>query len=104
MTIETLHNVATPDLQLGDIVLAYGMRILLDTPAETFPNPNRETICYSWLGTVLNADEAVTVHRIPRSFLSTDIWVDGTGWTRVQDNRWNVQGNHFARWSVERSA
>jgi hypothetical protein len=90
----------TSQLKLGDVVLNHGMRILLDTPAVTFPNPGT-TVCYSWVGTVLNPEEAVK-EGIPRTFLCEDRYVDGEGWTRVQTNRWNVQGNDLATWIAER--
>lgn len=35
------------------------------------------------------------------SFLRTEKWVEGQGWTTDPDDSWTVQGNDLARWTVE---
>lgn len=100
----TLHHLNTTELQLGDIVHNYGMRILLDRPAGKRPHGDRTV--FWWVGKVLNPDEATASGLIPRSWLyhHSEHWVPGEGWrVDTNDPRWNVQGNHLATWSVERS-
>jgi hypothetical protein len=104
---ETLERVPTPQLRLGDIVLSYGMRILLDTPAKIWHSshgcdhgPDIMThekcrLAYSWLGTVTNPSEVEAGGSVPLGWMHYD--------TYPGEHRWNVQGNDLATWTVERS-
>lgn len=93
----------TTELQIGDIVHHYGMRILLDREPEQYPHHSPSgRVVWSWLGLVLNPQESVD-GGVPRSFLCEHRW-DGNEWVREQTNRWNVQGNDLAHWGVERKS
>jgi hypothetical protein len=89
----------TTEIQRGDIVHAHGLRVLIDCDPHTFPtgagDPATALTCYSWVGLVLNPEDAEG--RIPRSWLYTD----GVGQPQAEP-RWNVQGNELANWWVER--
>lgn len=98
--ITTINNVSTPDLRRGDVVLTHGMRVLLDGERNSRTDMGREVIW--WVGLVLNPDEAIDIYRIPRSFIGEHKWNDNEGWVFIQTNRWSVQGNDLARWTVER--
>ena len=93
-------NLNTHELRVGDIVHEYGMRVRLDNPPIV---TQRERTVYAWGGDVLNPDEVIAAGVVPRSFLGDHYWIDGTGWQWFQTNKWTVQGNDLARWSVERS-
>jgi hypothetical protein len=77
---------STDELQVGDVVQTYGMRVLLEDEPHTFEGFNGTT-AYAYKGRVLNMEEALGEHRIPRSFIA--------------DGFWTIQGNELARWSVE---
>lgn len=94
-------RIPTSELQLRDIVHEHGMRVLLDTEPLVSSGNNGRTV-WAWVGTVQNPDEAVAKFGIPRSFLSDSYYVEGYGWVTAQNNRWNVQGNDLAMWTVER--
>ena len=91
----------THELQIGDTVHLFGMRIhLTREPIIT----ERERTVYAWIGDVLNPDEVIEAGVVPKTFLGQDEWVEGQGWEWKQTNRWNVQGNDLAVWTVERRA
>lgn len=90
-------ELSPPDMRRGDIVLAYGMRILLDDDPQTFSGHGDRTV-YSWLGRVLNPDDEAVVNQVPRGWMHRD----GIGQPRTEP-RWNVQGNDLACFRVERT-
>lgn len=91
----------THQLQIGDTVHVYGMRIRLTRePIIT----QRERTVYAWIGDVLNPDEVIAAGVVPEAFLGDHEWVEGQGWQWKQTNQWNVQGNDLAMWGVERPA
>lgn len=131
-TTQLLHDVPTQDLQAGDIVLAYGMRVRLDTlhsrhgghyfsrdgvtegkcSGGSVPEIDDKACCviYSWSGTVLNLDEVRDEGVVPVSWLRTEKYVEseaygpgtGAGWATDRNDQWTVQGNFRATWTVER--
>lgn len=97
---ETLRNVPTSQLKVGDLVLCYGMIVHLNGQVKVWRDNGRNV--YTWIGKVLNPKEATSECGIPRSFLRSHLW-DGQRWsTDTYYPYWNVQGNDLARWTVER--
>ncbi|MDP9870386.1 MULTISPECIES: hypothetical protein [Streptosporangium] len=94
-------TLSTPELQAGDVVLTYGMRVRLSPEPRIYQN--RGTV-YAWNGTVENLDEVKADGFVPMSFLSEGHWVDGKGWVYEVTGRWVIQGNDLATWAVMRSA
>ncbi|MEV7512122.1 hypothetical protein AB0O57_29615 [Streptomyces sp. NPDC091201] len=83
------------ELQAGDIVRVYGMRVRLDE-LSCPPYSSGGGLVYSWLGTVLNLAEVHHEVRVPRSFLC-----EWSGRTLVREDAWTVQGNDLVRHAVE---
>lgn len=96
----TTLRLNTHDLRLGDVVHLYGMKVRLDNPPVI---EQRERTVYAWTGDVLNPDEVIAAGLVPRSWLGDWYYIAGTGWEWFQTNRWTVQGNDLARWTVERT-
>lgn len=121
-TTQLLHGMPTQDLQAGDVVLCYGMRVRLDTlrtrhgghyfsrdgvtegkcSGGDVPelDDNACVVVYSWSGTVLNLAEVRAEDVVPMSWLRTEKWV--SGWVTDRNDQWTVQGNFRATWTVER--
>lgn len=110
----TRLTVSTPDLRLGDVVLCHGMRVLLDTEphvwsgtyaagtgARMIPLGVVARPVYSWPGRVLNVDEVREARIVPMSFLHDDAPQSPFYGRR---DIWTVQGNEWARWTVERAS
>jgi hypothetical protein len=90
-------TVKSSEIQVGDVVLNYGMRIRIDAIREyADPMP-----VYACDGTVLNLDEVKADGIVPMSWLCTDKWVERQGWVIDRRDRWVVQGNDLARWVIE---
>lgn len=99
MNTTTTIQVDTSQIQVGDLVLNYGMRIRIDE-IKVIEEPDGN--CYCCLGTVLNKDEAIEKYDIPRSFMfDEERHVHGPGHGR--EDYWNVQGNELATWTVVRT-
>jgi hypothetical protein len=95
------HRMDTSQIRVGDLVLNYGMRIRIDE-IKVIEEPDGN--CYCCLGTVLNKDEAIKVHDIPRSFMFNEIrHVHGPDHPGAREDYWNVQGNSLATWTVVRT-
>lgn len=88
----------TPQLRLGMVIDTHGMRVLIDREPKVWDAQYGP--CFSWMGLVLNPEESIREHGIPRSFLGDDRYDRERGWVWEQTNRWNVQGNEHARWTV----
>lgn len=95
----------TTELEVGDVVLNYGMRILLDTPANIYRHgEDQADTVYSWPGLVLNADELCD-----KESESYDAYIykhiRGIWWEdrvpRPRRDQWEVTGNYLATWHVE---
>lgn len=89
---ERLENVSTHELKSGDIVLAYGMRLLLSgdgTVSTGHPTTDPGPALW-WSATILNIDEVREEPLVPNAW--------------IRDGKWTVQGNRLARWTVERYA
>lgn len=95
----------TTELQVGDVVVNHGMRILLDTPANVYEHgSDLADKVYSWPGLVLNADELCD-----RESEHYDSYIAchlrGTWWEdrvpRPRKDQWEVTGNYLATWYVE---
>lgn len=88
-------TVVTSELREGDVVLAHGLRCLLDGPvlvSQSHPtSPVGDGLTRYVRALVLNRDD------VPHEVVPL-------GWTREQDgsHRWTIQGNDFARWAIER--
>jgi hypothetical protein len=96
-------TVVTGEIRVGDLVLNYGMRIRIDEIQVHDDATSHGGKVYCCLGTVLNRDEAIEVHDIPRSFMyDNERFVHGPGHGR--EDFWNVQGNDLATWTVVRGA
>ena len=94
-------QVSTSEIQVGDLVLDYGMRIRIDEIQVHEDPTSHGGKVYCCLGTVLNVQEAIEHHGIPRSFMwDEERFNKGPGHGR--EDYWNVQGNDLARWAVER--
>ncbi|MFJ8930584.1 hypothetical protein ACIRLA_28750 [Streptomyces sp. NPDC102364] len=96
----------TSQLREGDVVLTYGMRVLLRGELKTYPSsgPNPCTV-YNWAHTlVTNIDEVKAEGFVPLSWLYPEKWGIGKGggwgidWSA--EPIWTIQGNHLARWFV----
>lgn len=97
-TTQILH-LDTSELKSGDIVLTYGMRVLLGE-RRTYEG-DREPV-YQFDGTVTNLEEVLEEGFVPASWLHHWTFVEGHR-TLTRKDRWVIQGNRFARWSVERN-
>lgn len=97
MATVTVHDVSTDELQPGDVVVTHGIRVWLDVEAQRFAGSGNLPECWSWVGLVLNVEEVRASGVIPVSHF----YFDGIGQRRTEP-RYNVQGNHNARWTVER--
>lgn len=89
MTI--ISNLSTHELQAGDVVLRYGMRVLLPGDGEVSHSHSLDgpgAPCLWWDGEILNVDEVLADGFVPRGFM--------------HDGRWTIQGNGLARWTIER--
>jgi hypothetical protein len=94
--------VNTGELRPGDIVREHGMRVRIDSVREYKPDGSSGAErAWSCPGTVLNVDEVLAAHSVPRSFLETYGYREGAGWQTERRDAWTVQGNHRARWVVE---
>lgn len=95
----------TTELTEGDVVLNYGMRILIDGPAKIYKQgEDQADIVFVWPGLVLNADELCakefpTYNSYIASFLRGTNWEDRV--PRTRQDEWNIQGNYLANWTVE---
>lgn len=106
---QVVSHVKTGDIQVGDTVLTHGMRVRIDE-TRTFgceghghlSSTSPCCIVHAHIGTVLNLDEVHEAGVVPMSFLRTEKWEDGKGWVTDRTDRWVVQGNHLATWTVER--
>jgi hypothetical protein len=97
--------VDTSQIGVGDIVLNYGMRIRIDEIQVHEDETSHGGFVYCCLGTVLNVEDAVTIHDIPRSFMFNETrHVHGPDHPDAREDFWNVQGNDLARWTVVRGA
>ncbi len=125
----TYRSAKSSDLRQGDVVRNHGMRILIDRPIKTYPSSFGVT--YTTPGLILNYDEVVAddpamAHYIgidnidreidrrqraycdqdhPKSDADADRWCETYHWVRLPstlvEHRWTIQGNDYARWSVE---
>lgn len=100
-TSGTFLALNTTELRQGDIVMTHGMRVLLESEPLVSPN-GRASQTYSFAGRVLNLDEVRASGIVPMSFLRTEKWIDGKGWTVDREDVWPIQGNELAHWSVDR--
>jgi hypothetical protein len=98
---QTTKTVKTGEIKVGDIVLAYGMRVRIDAIKRHEDPSSYEGQFWSTDGTVLNLDEVREAQIVPMSWLTTEKWVEGRGWTVDRRDFWNVQGNDLATWAVE---
>lgn len=91
----------TSELRKGDVVHAHGMEIYLDDEPKTWTSRNageaEPCTVYAFKGRVINLREfreSSWARVIPMSWLMDD--------ETKRNNVWTIQGNHLARWSVER--
>lgn len=95
---------STTELEVGDIVLHGGMRILIDGPAHITPEHGSAALpVYRWPGLVLNADELCD-----KSAPAYDAYIArhlrGIWWEdrvpRPRRDNWNITGNAMALWHM----
>lgn len=92
----------TTQLAEGDIILNYGMRILIDGPVK-ISGPEHDRV-YRWPGLVINADElcdkdSPTYDAYIYKHIRGIWWEDCVPRPRKDD--WPIQGNYLATWVVE---
>jgi hypothetical protein len=94
----TTQTVKTSQLRIGDVVLAHGLRLLIDRPllqSTAHPVSTGPTLYTQAL--VLNRDD------VPNSVVPIS-WT--REWNRSgpdnDEHRWTVQGNDLAQWMIER--
>ena len=98
----------TLDLRIGDVVMNHGMRIKLDRHPRIWFSERRRggaEEVRTFPGLVLNPDEAITKHAIPRGWIydSRGTWdYETSTWLPEIRPRWTVQGNRLATWYVDR--
>lgn len=97
----------TTELAEGDIVVNYGMRILIDGPATVYPGTSStDTERYAWPGLVLNAD-ALCAKESPQYDAYIACHLRGQWWEdrvpRPRKDNWPIVGNYHATWCVEES-
>jgi hypothetical protein len=98
----------TSELQIGDIVRTYGMRVRVEHVATY---EDRGTV-WSCAGTVLNPDEVKAAGFVPTSFLRCHARTEAVrpevreAHVKSHDHGtcWTIQGNELARWHVEAKA
>lgn len=89
----------THGLQVGDVVLDHGMRLLIDQPlvqSKVHPVTERGGACLWTNALVLNPAEVEAAGIVPSAW----IWTDRNG-QRMSEPRWTIQGNGLAGWTVE---
>ena len=96
----TTRSVDTSQIRVGDVVLAYGMRVRIDEVRE-YDSSAINGPAWHCPGTVLNLDEVLAAECVPPAFLRTERWEDGQGWVTGRRDYWVIQGNRLARWRVE---
>ncbi|WP_328491222.1 hypothetical protein [Streptomyces zaomyceticus] len=84
------------ELQAGDVVHEYGMRVRLDELVCPPYSGHGGALVYSWRGTVLNLADVHAESYVPRSFLRQ--W---EGLRLLRGDVWTVQGNANALRDVE---
>lgn len=95
----------TSELAEGDIILHYGMRILIDGPAVVAQRgTGRAGTVYRWPGLVLNADElcdkdSPDYNSYIACHLREQCWEDLVPRPRKDD--WPIQGNYLATWTLQ---
>jgi hypothetical protein len=109
---QTTLNLATGEIQPGDIVLEHGMRVRIDEVHPYHPGgtgcmsgpDGRESCGLAWAchGTVLNVPEVIAAGIVPRSFLY-DTERDSKGPGHGREDFWNVQGSNLATWTIQRT-
>ena len=99
------RTVNTSELQVGDIVRTYGMRVRI---AHIATYEDRGTV-WSCTGTVLNPDEVKATGLVPVSFLRCRARTEAVrpevreahATSHTDGACWTIQGNEVARWTVE---
>ena len=96
-SITQTRPVKSSELRVGDVVREHGMRVRVDsiTVREGWGSHGMDVYCGA--GTVLNLDGVLAAKIVPASFLCTEKWVEGHGWTIDRRDAWTVQGNDMAR-------
>lgn len=91
----------TSELRTGDIVITHGMRVLLENEPRIYGHSD-DCYVYAFDGRVINMDEVKAEGHVPMSYLRFQRWDNARGWVTDREDVWIVQGNAFARWTVER--
>lgn len=102
----SIVRIPTSQIRAGDVVLEHGMRVRIDFIREYEGGLDGSGVpgmtVYGCHGTVLNLAEVRAARIVPMSFLTTDKWVEGQGWTTDRRDAWTVQGNDLATWTVDK--
>ncbi len=88
------------ELRQGDIVLQFGMRLLIDQEIKDYSGAYGQV--YHTSAKVLNPEEVKEEAYVPWSWLFPDVFKGGWRKDYDADPRWDVQGNDNAFWHVER--
>jgi sensor domain CHASE-containing protein len=99
MAVETLI-LKSSELRKGDIVIQFGMRILIDQEIKDYPGAYGDV--YHTNGLVTNIEEVKEAEYIPVGWLYPDVFRGGWQKDYDADPRWVIQGNDLATWAVER--
>lgn len=94
----------TTELEIGDVVLHSGMRILIDGPAKVYTEHGSASLpVYAWPGLVLNAD-ALCDRDAPEYDAYIARHLRGIWWEdrvpRPRRDNWSITGNAMALWHM----
>lgn len=85
----------------GDIVVTHGMRVKLHTGVRLYCyGAQEEEFRWGGSGEVLNPEEAINVHGVPRNWIYENTYTKGGGWT-YENPTWFIQGDELTTWQVE---
>jgi len=107
-SITQTRTVNTSELQVGDIVWTYGIRVRIE---HVTTYDDRGPV-WSATGTVLNPDEVKAAGLVPPSFLYCYARTEAVrpevreahATSHDHGECWSIQGNELARWTVEVAA
>lgn len=95
--MSNIEWVTTHDIRQGDIILSYGMRLLVDSEprvSKAHPVTDHGGECKVTAALVLNWDEVQEKgDKLLVRFIKSDLR------DRYNEPRWTIQGNGLAKWA-----